>query len=527
MSTTTIRNEEYEQLAEVVRDPVKYARGVLGYDLWKIQEEILHAVAAYPRVAIKACHASSKTLTAALLVLWWIVWHKDGIAITTAPTYEQVRKLLWMEIHRALPHSKVKYPPANHTELRLGPGNYAVGLATNSGVRFQGYHGSHLLVVLDEAPGIEGDIWDAIEGARAGGDVHVVALGNPTTPGGPFYDAFVVNRASWKTFWIDGFETPNLEGFTLETLRTLPQDLPEDDPVFQHKPRPYLITRRWVHEKFWEWGEKSPLWQSKVRGQFPEQGHDTLIPLDQLEGARLRQPQGANQQALVAGVDVAGPGSDECVCYVRQGNSIVALQAWNIADPRGHCVAFLRSFGTRLRSVNVDSAGIGHNFYLHLQDQGLSINPINVGQASNYPARFMNLKAQYYWALRERFEAGEIAGLTDELTISQLSTIRWELTSQGKTEIESKEDRRRRGLKSPDRAEALMLAFAPEHPAFAYAEILLERAKIAAEAEARGELPPPAPNPLLEHYKRKLQENLARLGVSNIPVPNIRLWRRM
>jgi hypothetical protein len=152
----SIRNEEYKQFAELACDPVKYARGVLGYDLWNMQEQILYAVAADHRVAIKACHALSKTLTAALLALWWIVRYEDGIAITTAPTYEQVKKLLWTEIHRALKNSKVGYPAPNLTELRLGPGNYAVGLSTNSGVRFQGYHGSHLLVILDEAPGIEG-----------------------------------------------------------------------------------------------------------------------------------------------------------------------------------------------------------------------------------------------------------------------------------------------------------------------------------------------------------------------------------
>jgi hypothetical protein len=81
-------------------------------------------------------------------------------------------------------------------------------------VRFQGFHGGHLLVIVDEARGLRGEIWEAIEGARAGGEVHVVALGNPTTAGGVFYDAFTNNRANWKTFTIDAFATPNLDGST-------------------------------------------------------------------------------------------------------------------------------------------------------------------------------------------------------------------------------------------------------------------------------------------------------------------------
>jgi len=517
------RGQEERRFLEIIGDPAKYARFVLGYDLWSTQEEILHAVAEHQRVAVKACHASSKTLTLALLILWWIIRHKDAIAITTAPTYEQVRKLLWMEIHRALPNSQICYPPASQTELRIGPGNYALGLSTNSGVRMQGYHSSHMLVVLDEAPGIEGDIWDAIEGARAGGDVHVVAVGNPTITGGPFYDAFLVNRTSWRTFTISAFDTPNLQDFTLERLRTLPRDLSEDDPIFQYLPRPYLITRRWVYEKFWEWGEKSPLWQSKVTGQFPEQSQETLIPLGRLESARLRQPQpGDAQEYLVAGVDVAGPGKDECVCYVRKGGTIVGMQAWSVDDPRGPCVAFLRSFGAQLHSVNVDSTGMGYNFGLHLVDQGFSVNHVNVGQASNFANRFVNLKAQYYWALRERFEAGDISGLSDDLTISQLGTLRWAITAQGKIEIESKEERRRRGLKSPDRAEALMLAFAPEHPAFGFTEAMLRLNKLAAAAEARGEQ---LSNPLLENYNRKLPERLAHQEIYVTPFSITPRWR--
>jgi len=376
-------------------------------------------------------------------------------SITTAPTYEQVKKLLWTEIHRALQTSKIAYPPPNLTELKLGPGNYAVGLSTNSGVRFQVYHGSHLLVILDEAPGIEGDIWDAIEGARAGGDVHVVALGNPTVVGGPFHDAFVANRASWKTYTIDAFDTPNLQGFTLEMLRTLPRDLPEDDPLFQYKPRPYLITRRWVYEKFFEWGEKSPLWQAKVRSQFPEQSDETLISLAWLEAAKRHEPQSDRHEGrdMVAGVDVAGPGKDECVCYVRRSNSIVGFEAWSTPDPRGQCVAFLTPYKARLR-VKVDSIGIGYNFGKHLQDQGFRVDFVNVGEAAHNKARFANLKAEYFWGLRERFELGEITNLTDDYTISQLGTIQWKATPQGKIAIESKEEMRSRGIKSSDRADA-------------------------------------------------------------------------
>src|SRR5260370_4915031 len=133
-------------------------------------------------------------------------------------------------------------------------------------------------------------------------------------------------------------------------------------------------------------------------------------------------------------------------------------------DPRGEVVNFLAPFKGWLDSVNVDSVGVGYNFATHLKDRGYRVHFVNVGQSSRYPDKFANLKAQLYWSLRERFEAGEVAGLTDELTIAQLASIRYEYNPRGQVAIESKDDARKRGVKSPDRAEAIMLAFAQMTP---------------------------------------------------------------
>ena len=116
----TTGNKHWDrQLAAIIRDPVKYAKAVLCHDLWATQVAILRAISEHARVAVKACHASSKTFTAAVAVLWWISQYKDGIAITTRPKFEQVEKLLFMEIHKALQTSKIAYPKPNLTELKL------------------------------------------------------------------------------------------------------------------------------------------------------------------------------------------------------------------------------------------------------------------------------------------------------------------------------------------------------------------------------------------------------------------------
>ena len=210
--------EKEREVLRVIEDPVLFAKAMLGHEVWSKQREILESVATHPRTAVKACHASSKTFTAAEAVLWWITSRQEAIAVTTAPTWTQVEKLLWGEIRSAVYKSKIAYPKPTMTSLHLGPGRYAIGLSTNEGVRFQGFHGS-VLLVLDEAPGILPAIYEGHRGhpggRRCSGCWHWEI---PTIGSGPFYDAFTENREGWNLITISAFDTPNLEGLTIESL---------------------------------------------------------------------------------------------------------------------------------------------------------------------------------------------------------------------------------------------------------------------------------------------------------------------
>lgn len=435
------------------------ARGVLVHDHWPMAEQILNAIfRPRARVAVKACHASSKTFTAADAVLLTLLL--GGDAVTTAPTWTQVEELLWGEIHRALRTSRVtSWGTVNDTEIELPTGERALGLSTNEGVRFQGFHarpGRFLLIVLDEAPGVRPDVWDALEGIRAGGDVRVLALGNPMIPSGPFYDVFEKNRPGWQTFTIDAFDTPNLAGLSLEQLLALP------DHELDVAPRPYLVDRRWVVEKYREWTEQSPLWQSKVRGQFPTQSEDSLLWLAWLEAAKARGTQPAETDSLEAGLDVAGPGEDETVLTVRHGPRILHQRGWANPDPRGDVLAELAPFSEQLKRLKVDSIGQGYYFARHLEDNGYRgrVIDVNVGESPEDKERYANLKAELYWGLRLRAESGDLAGLTSDLALSQLASIRYKHNARGQIVIESKDEARKRGVKSPDWAESTMLSFA-------------------------------------------------------------------
>ena len=419
----------------------------------------MRSVAAHPRTAVKACHASSKTFTAAAAVLWWITRYADGVAITTAPTWQQVERVLWGQIQASARAARVlQYPQPLKTELRLGPNRYAIGLSTDEAVRFQGFHG-RILIVLDEAPGVRPEIWEAIEGIRAGGDVHVLALGNPTDPSGPFADAFGIQATTWSTFTISAFDTPNLAGLSPEDLLAL------DEDGLGASVRPYLVTRRWVREKWDEWGQHgSPLWEARVLGQFPVQTKEALFPLAWLETAHHRAPSAkSEQERCEAGIDVAGPGEAETVVAIRQGLDLVALEAWSGSDPRDAVTTFLAPWRGRLRTVRVDAAGIGYYFGRHLSDRGFPVEAVNVGNAARQPERFVNRKAELAWGFRERLEQGHVAGLTDDTAIAQFAGLHYEHDARGRIAVESKGSLRKRGLPSPDRAEAILLAFAGGH----------------------------------------------------------------
>lgn len=193
----------------------------------------------------------------------------------------------------------------------------------------------------------------------------------------------------------------------------------------------------------------------------------TLIEWRHLDAARARPaaylPQGG---PVAAGLDVAGPGEDESVLVVRQGRAILDLHCWAGADPRGDVLAALRTWRHRgLGVVNVDSAGLGHYFARHLEDTGLRVRDVNVGEAPSSDQakeQHANLKAELYWALRQRFVDGDVAGLTDRTMLAQLAGLRYQHDARGRVKIESKADAVKRGQKSPDRAEALMLAFCPD-----------------------------------------------------------------
>lgn len=151
-----LSSEQKAYVHRVLRDPALFAEHILGVRLWDGQVEMLRSIKTHRRTAIKACHGVGKTFALAVGGLWWLARYPEGIVLTTSPTLRQVRTQVWSEIHRLVARSKIPYPEIRSTELKLrGDENYALGLSTNEAENFQGYHGKFVLIIADEAPGIE------------------------------------------------------------------------------------------------------------------------------------------------------------------------------------------------------------------------------------------------------------------------------------------------------------------------------------------------------------------------------------
>jgi hypothetical protein len=432
--------------ASYLRDPITWMSECPGAFAWSKQVEIAYSVLDHRHTAVRSCHDSGKSFIAAHLACWWIATHAPGEAfvITSAPTMSQVRSILWREIHKAHAAGGL-IGQLNQTEWSIGKELVAIGRkpADYDEAAFQGIHARFVLVILDEASGIPPSLWTAAETLIANEDSRVLAIGNPDDPNGAFAKVCRPN-SGWNVIGISAFDTPN---FTEEEV---PAEL-----------RPLLISPTWVQERRARWGEGSPLWISKVEGEFPDRSDDSLIPLSWVERARERELQPGEPVQL--GVDVARFGSSETVIVLRKGpvaRVIHAEAGQDTMQTTGAVIQAMRNSGADI--AKVDDVGVGGGVLDRLKEQRISALGVGAGRAPTDPRRFANARAECYWYLRELFEKGEITiDPDDEVLAEQLCSIRYSLNSRGLIQIESKEDMRARGVASPDRADGLMLVFAP------------------------------------------------------------------
>lgn len=501
------RKKPEELLFERLKnDPVFHVEEAQGVNtLEPYQRDILEAVLNHERVVVKSCHAMGKTFIAARVVLWFTSVFANSKVVTTAPTGRQVRLLLWNEIRAG--HASSRYPLGGKMDTMqwtMDPNWWAVGFTTqkeaatgqgqaNSG--FQGVHGEYVLVIFDEATGVQPDIWKQLEGLLTSANVRFLGIGNPTTKSSQFFPCF--SDPSYKKIHLSCFMSPNLRANGIADMAALEaevqyvRELPEDRALARLEGyvvvQSQLVTAKWVVGRAIQWGLAHPLFVSKCLGDFPEDEERCLMPLGAVERAQSREFDTSTPVKRVSiGVDVARFGTDKSVITPMHGVNVhqpETLFKRDTSEVAGRVIRYVNDLPDELRrlvTIVVDATGIGAGVEDNLRQyqnehphdwRGIHIYGLHFGetfkegrdghksQVEERSELYANKKAEAFVLLSEDLKSDLVLPAQSDFYLEQLPTIIYKFDSKGRYVIEDKESyKKRTGLESPDHADSLALA---------------------------------------------------------------------
>jgi hypothetical protein len=497
-----------QRITETVgrEDPRDFVRDVLGEkptaaalaagytEPWTPdQEKILVSVKDNQKTVVPAGHGTGKSYIAARIALWWLYRKPDTKVVTTAPTKRQVQEVLWGEIHKAMAASKTPLPGEHTlTEIKVAPGWIAIGISTKPGVgdisatTFQGLHAANVLVIYDEATGVDPLI-------RQGGDSialrptdRQLAIGNPTDP------------SSWFKAACDTWDS---------VIRMSCENHPN---VLHNNPEivPGAVTREWIKDRLEEYGSRdAPLFQCKALGLFPTQSSDALIQVAWVERSQRHETEEKDDgKGTVLGLDIAAEGEDLTVLWACKNRrffvpEIRGKRAWHVGKDVMQAVTLARHAIDELpnvRAIALDDTSIGSAVRARLLEiqrlgglpqyragtlkqmaigRNVQVIPVNFGQPAWDRDRFDLKVDELWWRMRESLEADEVYLPSDEelalygfprthSLVAQLTRCMYAFPTAGRIEVYDKRGRHgERALEktkhlptqSPDIAHALIL----------------------------------------------------------------------
>ncbi|MFD3917130.1 hypothetical protein [Streptomyces sp. NPDC058603] len=437
--------------------PVRWVEERLRQTVWSKQREILHAVRDHRRTAVRSGHGVGKSWTAALVACWWLDTHQPGEAfvVSTAPTFSQVRAILWRYIRKHHRSGQLA-GRVNQTEWLIDDELVGYGRkpADTDEDGFQGIHARYVLVILDEACGIPEQLWTAADALATGPDCRILAIGNPDNPASHFRKVCTPG-SGWHQMSISAFDSPNLTG------EVVPKDMAAA-----------LVSQEWVDEKARDWGVDNPVYRAKVLGEFSQDAANQVVRASDVANCRAaadHRPNPADLVPVELGVDVGG-GGDETVIRERRGRR--AGREWSAHTDRPEKIAplILKAIKeTGADSVKIDSIGVGFGVIGELRNAAnrgehqATIHAVNVSTTPSEPDKYLNLRAELWWVIgRGLSERGgwDLAMMDNaDMTVAQMLEPRWDVDPQGRIRVEKKDEIRKRLGRSPDNADALLLAF--------------------------------------------------------------------
>lgn len=441
------------------QNPVQFFGEVLSFypDEW--QKEAAFALRDNPKVTIKSGQGVGKTGFEAATLLWFLSCFENARVVATAPTLHQLNDVLWAEVSKWQSNSPLLKEILQWTKTKISMiGSkerwYAVARTATTPENMQGFHEDNMLFIVDEASGVADPIMEAILGTLSGSNNKLLLCGNPTRTSGTFYDSHTRDRALYKCHTVSSADSSRTNKENIDSL---------------------------IRKYGWD----SNVVRVRVRGEFPNQEDDVFIPLsliEQCSSKLLELDDSAGMQFVSLGVDVARFGDDETIIYRnyhghckivrnRRGQNLMATVGDIVKEFKKIYREYSKYEGKVY--VQIDDTGLGGGVTDRLKEvrkeqklYKMQIIPINAAEkietdtaaGKDAAEKYNNLTTAMWASMRDLLDNKQIVIEDDEQTIGQLSSRKYTMTSNGKLEIESKKEMKKRGLDSPDRADALALA---------------------------------------------------------------------
>lgn len=453
--------------AEATRtgDPLLFATGVLGFllpgdpnpdSLHQLEGWQVTALKKYRkawrnrftergRISIRSGHGVGKTCFVSIIILFTLLCGGPDTKVPVVANSEnQLRDGLWPELSKWIG----KLPSSLRAEvgwqkervvMNCAPEECFAVARTATKHRpeaLQGIHAKTVLAIFEEASGIPEETLEASAGALSTPGALAVAVGNPTRSTGFFHQTHTKLRHVWDTMSVSSESVPRARGHIQDII-----DL---------------------------YGKDSNKYRVRVLGEFPTQDDDTVIPLEWVIAARGREV-AAMSFMPIWGVDVARFGDDRCAVAKRQANVLLEPVKWwqhtEIDVTAGRIKAEWDGTHVDMRpsDINIDVIGYGAGVFAILKNMGLPVRGVNVAEAPSIEALYHRLRDELWFKGREWFRARDcsIPNTQEiEVLVGELTSLTYDTTINGKTKVEAKTDAKKRGLRSPDLADAFLNTFA-------------------------------------------------------------------
>jgi hypothetical protein len=423
-------------------DPAGFLRDVLHSDPWSAQVTMAELVRDNPRVCVVSANSMGKDWLFARLFLWW-VYARRGFVICGSVTDRQARQITMREVRRAFLSTPALPGELFQMELRVDDSSGILAFTSDSIDKLVGFHHPRLLLALSEGQGLEPAVLEAAHACATSAGNKIAIYGNPTRPAGPFHDA--ATSENWKTLTVAASEHPNI--------------------VLGREEIPGGPSIAWMQSMAEEYGVTSSIYRSRVLAEWPEEAVEGLLKRAWILAAFDRHD--ARLPPIIPVVptlalDVARFGPDASVLADVREAIVESLTTWrgaSITESAARLLQPAKFFECRLwrPKLVVDEPGLGGGLIDIVRQAGWECIAFNGAATPPDGARFLNLRAQSHWRLRELLEQNIAALPRDAELLEELLALEWQITPAGKIQLVSKDTIRTTLGRSPDKGDAVVM----------------------------------------------------------------------